>query len=178
MASPVAHTLAGAIIYLAASRNGPIRWGQFWTVIVAANLADFDLIPGILMGDHSMFHRTFSHSFLAVICVTGLLYLATFRLRPAEPTKLIIMVTLALLSQLLIDWVTFDGVAPQGIILFWPFNMEAFMYKHSIFLNIERNHVTSLPVIIHNLKAVGLEILVLGGPFFLLWWLRARRTAA
>jgi len=175
MASPVAHSLAGAIIYLAANRRRPFRWAPFWAVVIAANLADFDLLPGILLGHHSMFHRTFSHSLFAAAVVTAATYIIVHRKAWADPVRITVLVGLALLSQLLIDWFTLDAVAPHGIALFWPFSHEYYMSEHIIFLNIERNHVTTMPVILHNLKAVGLELMILGGPFLLLWWQRGRQ---
>ena len=176
MASPVAHSLAGAVIYLAVNRREPFRWTEFLTVIVAANLADLDLLPGILLGDDSMFHRTFSHSLAAAALVTGAVLLVCYRITPDRAPRITLMVGLALLSQLLIDWLSYDQSVPQGIALFWPFDPEYYMSENYIFLNVRRDNLNTMAVIIHNFKAVGWEIAILGGPFLLLCWQRARRS--
>lgn len=176
MASPVAHSLAGAVIYLAVKRREPFKWSEFLTVVLAANLADLDLLPGILMGDHSMFHRTFSHSLLLAAAVTGSFFFIYNRYAPSRAARLSLMVGLALLSQLLIDWLSFDESIPQGIAVFWPFSHEYYMSENWIFLNVRRDHLDTAAVIIHNLKAVGREIVLLAGPLLMVLLLQRQRS--
>lgn len=175
MASPIAHSLAGAVIYFAANRQRPIRWRELCAVIIAANLADFDLIPGLLLGDHNMFHRTFSHSLITAFAVSVVSYFIWRRFEPDHAQRVALLIGLALASQVLIDWLSYDPTVPQGIAVFWPFSQEYYMAYYTLFLNIERDYAMTLPVIKHNLKAVALELLILGGPFLWAWW-RFRHT--
>ena len=175
MASPIAHSLAGALIYFTANRQQPIRWPELFAVIIAANLADFDLIPGILLGEHSMFHRTFSHSLFTALAVATAGYFIWRRFEPGQALRVSFLIGLALVSQLLIDWLSYDPTVPQGIAVFWPFSHEYYMANKTLFLNIERDNVTTLPVIKHNMKAAAIELLVMGGPFlWALWRFRHR----
>lgn len=178
MASPVAHSLAGAIVYLATQRRtdgGDRR--RLWWLILAANLADFDLLPGVLIGNHSLFHRTFSHSISAALLVALLAYAAGHWRRQPQPWRMAVLMLVACGSHLLIDWMSFDPGPVAGIPLLLPFSGEHFMAEPSVFLNIERQQWLSGAVIIHNLKAVLLELLILGPPAAALWWWRCRRAS-
>ena len=174
MASPVAHSLAGALIYLACNgRRRPRGWDMLW-VILAANLADLDLIPGILLGDHNQFHRGASHSLLFALGL-GFAASAWLHWRQHPRARLLgSMITLALLSQLLIDWLSFDGSVPRGIPLLWPFSDQSLMSSETVFMNIRRDNLLTLPVLLHDVKAVMIEALLLGPPT---WWLWRRRRA-
>lgn len=168
MASPVAHTLAGAIIYLASRRNRGTNLHELAWIVVAANLADLDLVPSLLMGDDDLFHRTFSHSFSASLLFAAIV-LVVCRDRP-DSARFTLLMSTAYLSQLLIDWLSLDPGPESGIPLWWPWSHELYMSNPTLFLNIERDYLWTAPVIIHNLKAVALESLILGPPAVLLWW--------
>lgn len=177
MASPVAHTLAGAVIYLVARRNERFRPGEFLIVVLAANLADLDLIPGILMGDDKLFHRHASHSLAATAALVALFYGWLRYVRHPRTLSLTAMGGVALLSQLGIDWLSYDPTTPQGIPLLWPFQDQYFMSDTSVFMNIRRDSVFTAEVIIHNLKAVLREAAIMGGPVLVLIWARIRRQS-
>ena len=82
------------------------------------------------------------------------------------------MIMLALFSQLLIDWLSFDGSLPRGIPLLWPFSDQTLMSSETLFMNIRRDDLFTLPVLLHDVKAVMIEALLLGPPT---WWLWRRR---
>jgi len=178
VASPVAHSLAGAIIYLSARRDCNGGHQELWWLILAANLADFDLIPSLLMGDHGLFHRTFSHSISAAVVLAALVY-AVCRWRQYHyPLRMTLLISLAYGSQLLVDWLSYDPGPVAGIPLLYPFSHVHYMADPTVFLNIERNDLFSAGVIIHNLKAVLLEFLLLGPLAAGLWlWRRVRRKS-
>lgn len=178
MASPVAHSLAGAIIHLATRRNQDGYHHELWWLILAANLADVDLIPSLLMGDPGMFHRTFSHSIPAALLFALVVYLVCWWRGHRHPVRITMLMFAAYVSQLVLDWLSFDPGPVAGIPLFLPFSQEHYMADPTVFLNTERDGLFSRAVIIHNMKAVLLELLILGPPAALLWWWnrRAART--
>lgn len=176
MASPVAHSLAGAIIHFATRRGGDGNYQDFWWLILAANLADFDLIPSLLMGEHGLFHRTFSHSIPAAVMFALLVYTGFRWSRHEHAVRLSLLMFAAYASQLLVDWLSFDPGPVAGIPLLYPFSGEHYMANPTVFLNIERNELFSGAVIIHNIKAVLLEFVILGPPAAALWLWRKRTT--
>lgn len=176
MASPVAHSLAGAIIHLSSRRDGTGDHQGLWWLILAANLPDFDLIPSLLMGDHSLFHRIFSHSIPAALLFALIVYAACWWRGHQYPIRMTMLMFAAYVSQLLVDWLSFDPGPVAGIPLFFPFSQEHYMASPTLFLNIERNDLFSGAVIIHNIKAVMLELLILGPPAAALWWWRKRAS--
>lgn len=174
MASPVAHSLAGAIIYFAFRPRREWRAQELAWTLLAANLADLDLVPGLLIGAHALFHRTLSHSLLGA-GVFALLVLLVCRWRgTTQPSRTTLLLFAAYLSQILLDWLSLDIGPPRGLPLFWPLSSEHYMADPPVFLNIERSSPFTLPVIIHNTKAVLLEAGLLGPIALMAWWWRHR----
>jgi membrane-bound metal-dependent hydrolase YbcI (DUF457 family) len=175
MASPVAHSLAGAVIYLALSYKRTFNAKEFWLVILAANVADLDLLAGVLMGNVDAFHRTLSHSFLGTF-VAALIFSTYLWIKDETPVpRLHVMIILAVTSQLVVDWLSYDNSTPRGIPLLWPWSPEHYMSQAQLFLDIRRDHLLTLPVILHNLKAVTRELLILGPVALLAWWVAGIR---
>ncbi len=170
MASPVAHSLAGAVIYFALSHKRTFNAKEFWLVILAANIADFDLLAGLLIGNAEAFHRTISHSLLGTFFVALVFSACLWVKDETNIPRLYVMIILALTSQLLIDWASYDDSAPRGIPLIWPWSPEHYMSKTQLFLHVRRDHLLTMPVILHNLKAVSREMLILGPVALLGWW--------
>ena len=175
MASPIAHSLAGVIVYFACKRDHPFQTRELLIVVLAANVADLDLIPGLLLGDESLFHRSISHSLLAagVMAAVAAALLAWWRYPRAG--VLTVMIALALASQLLIDYLSFDDSAPQGFPLLWPFSDRAFMSEQTVFLNVRRDHLFTATVIMHNFKAALLELAIMAPPAWVAWYWRRQR---
>lgn len=161
MASPIAHSLAGVtIFYMACGWTGKSPW-FLAVLVVAACLPDFDLLPGLLIGNWDIFHRTFSHSIFTA-AFSGVLFFLCLHVFGVS-LKLIrsLLWTLAVFSHLLIDWLTFDNVSPRGIALFWPINNTHLMSKSTIFLHVDRDDVFTNDTILHNLQAGAIELLIL-----------------
>lgn len=166
------------MILLASRRGGTGDYRELLLVLLAANLADFDFIPGLLAGDHSLFHRGFSHSIPAALLFALVVYAACCWRRRPGAVRLGALAFAGYASHLVVDWLTFDPGPVAGIPLFLPFSHEHFMADPTVFLNIERSNALSGAVIIHNIKAVLLELLILAPPAMLMWlWSRkaARR---
>lgn len=175
MASPVAHSLAGAVIYLAFSHKRTFNAKEFWLVILAANVADFDLLAGLLIGDTEAFHRTISHSFLGTFVLALVFGTYLWTKDETNVPRLYVMIVLALTSQLLIDWISYDDSPPQGIPLLWPWSLEHYMSQTQLFLHVRRDEMLTMPVILHNLKAVSREMLILGPVALLTLWVAGIR---
>ena len=176
MASPIAHSLTGASIYFLSRRYPGERHTEIWWLIFAANAADFDLLPGLLLGDESMFHRTFSHSILFAVAFSIAVYLISSRAGHREPQRFAVLMFLAYLSQLLIDWFSYDQSTPQGIMVLWPLTREYYMSEPTVLLNISRTDAFSWPTIVHNLRAVALELVIFGPVTAYLWYRNGRHT--
>lgn len=174
MASPVAHSLAGAAIYFASRRRREWRARELGGFILAANLADLDLVPGLVIGDHALFHRKASHSILGAMVFASIVLVICRWHGHMNSARTTVLLSTVYLSQLLLDWLNLDTGSPAGIPLLWPFSDTHYMADPALFLNIERSNPLTIPVIIHNAKAVLLEVALLGPVTLMAWWWRLR----
>lgn len=158
MPTPVAHS----IISLSLSNKKPagssvFKWLAFWVVL--GNFADFDFLPGIMIGDPNRYHHGLSHSilFAIVLAITAyLLYPSFFKERRA-PFRTYLSVTLC---HLFLDLLTVDRVWPCGLPLFWPFSHTYYISPFSIFLNVNRGMCLHVLLTWHNLMAIALELAI------------------
>lgn len=166
MATPVAHCLAGySIYYLARSHSSTggtaVSGVLLATLLLGANLPDLDFLPGFLFGNPERFHREFSHSlaFAGMSVLPLIIYLKA----SAKPgvTGISICWLLAVLSHLLIDWLSLDTSIPSGIELLWPFSTQRFTADIPLFLGARRDELFSSFTISYNLIAITWEMLML-----------------
>lgn len=166
MATPVAHCLAGCSIYYLARVHPSVRLQSstqtlLIMLLAAASLPDFDFIPGLILGAPERFHREFSHSvaFTSLTTLMVLLYLKA----SARPAALLVSLSwfCAVLSHLLIDWLSLDTSDPIGIELFWPVSAERFSATNTAFLGVRREDILSEFSIGYNLFAVTWEVILL-----------------
>jgi membrane-bound metal-dependent hydrolase YbcI (DUF457 family) len=157
--SPVGHAL------------GAIAAG--WDVVprrdraVAAILASVAIAPDLdlLVGDH----RGISHS-LGMAIVAGLVTLAiTRRARWAAA------VTLAWGSHILLDWLSNDTRPPFGVMALWPFTREYYKAAFEVFPPVSRRYWESR-FWIYNLKALVVELLIMGPIAAVVIWRRRGQT--
>ena len=159
MPSPVGHAL-GAI---AAGWDVVPRRDRAVTAILAsvAIVPDLDL----LVGDH----RGISHS-LGMAIVAGLVTLAiTRRARWAAA------VTLAWGSHILLDWLSNDTRPPFGVMALWPFTREYYKAAFEVFPPVSRRYWESR-FWIYNLKALVVELLIMGPIAAVVIWRRRGQT--
>jgi membrane-bound metal-dependent hydrolase YbcI (DUF457 family) len=119
----------------------------------AAILAAVASAPDLDLLIHS--HRGQSHS-VGTACLAGAVaFLITRRPRWG------LAVALAWSSHVLLDWVSNDTRPPIGIMALWPFSHDYYKANIEIFPAISRRYWLA-EFWVYNLKAVAVELLVLG----------------
>ena len=128
MPSPLGHTLAGVCGFLL-NRQLMTSHHRIWLCgasVVIAILPDFDVVPGLLLGDPRMFHQKGTHSITAAV-VVGLLVGGVARRWKLNGLGWGIWGGGLYLSHLLLDLLVEDPSPPFGILLFWPFSEAYFV---------------------------------------------------
>ncbi len=102
---------------------------------LAAILPDLDCIPGLLIGAPKIFHRSFTHSFLAAILFSLMVYWVSKRLAPRERRRRTWGLGIAYTSHILLDFIQPDTNASNGlgISLFYPFKKQCYQIGWDFF---------------------------------------------
>ena len=173
MPSPVGHSLMGYIIYRAAVGSNTVeRWSLIALCVFAANAADLDFLPGLLVGDPGRYHHGPSHSLgFAVLFALACSFLLLLFKRAAIGWNFTIFFALYS-SHIALDYLSIDTTAPYGVPLLWPLS-DAYYIAPFAFLPGIRRAATSIEFIpslfsLHNLWAASVECLLLL-PFLLLF---------
>jgi membrane-bound metal-dependent hydrolase YbcI (DUF457 family) len=187
MASPVAHSFAGFWTFLAfvgRSRTGLAArcreyrkyLPQIAVLILLANLADFDFLPGfVLEGNANSLHRGFSHSLAAALFV-ALALSCIWRIMPGFWRSTLVYFT-AYGSHLLIDLFTGTRIgwthSGFGIPLFWPWSKE-FSSPLILIFGVHHNNFASL-FSLDNVWSCAYELLIFGAITVVIFALRTRK---
>lgn len=167
MPSPIGHSLMAYIMYRATPTSSPrVNLTRMGFYLLAANAADLDFIPGLLVGDPGLYHHGISHSlgFAALVAVVyGLLLMFATRQARWQP----FVISFALWSSHIgLDYFSIDPGLPYGVPLFWPLSDAYYIAPFPFFPEIRRSQVSSeflaSLVSLHNLWAISIELLVLG----------------
>jgi membrane-bound metal-dependent hydrolase YbcI (DUF457 family) len=154
MPSPLGHALAGyAAGTLVAGRPDGGTSGLDTIPGRAALFAGLACLPDVDLLFHS--HSTYTHSVGAMLIVTALAALAIRR------PLLVAACAAAYGSHLLLDWLGRDTNPPLGIMALWPFSRAYYMAPVPIIEPVSRNFHWQY-FWSHNLKVVGVEILIFG----------------
>ena len=148
MPSPVGHSLIGLAVGLGYGLPRT-RWRDvpaelkansafFLIAILLANAADLDYLPGLFMGDWNLYHHGSSHTLQWTLLVTVAVCMLWRAFRPEAGWRVFGFVFLVLLSHLLADWVTDDGSAPYGIMLFWPMSDSYYISPVKLFGQLQK----------------------------------------
>jgi membrane-bound metal-dependent hydrolase YbcI (DUF457 family) len=135
MCTPVGHSLCGVLIWTMLALPARRTLGYLWRwarrqweglllAVLMANLCDLDYLPGLFFGELNAWHHMYTHSIGWVVLAGVGTCLVWKGLEPATEDKCLLIVALALLSHLALDWLTRDGGPPFGILLGWPFSLE------------------------------------------------------
>jgi inner membrane protein len=167
MATPIGHLLAGAAIGTALSRGNDVPRAAAIGAL-AGIAADFDFLPGFMLGQLSRFHHQQSHSLMFALFATflAMVFAKEGKLRWA------LLVGLAYTSHLALDLITFDDSPPHGIPIFWPWATEVFHSPVTLFPNVPWGSGFVLSA--HNVNLLIRELGFLG-PLFLGAYFYARR---
>jgi len=128
-ASPFGHTLAGSVFGLNHSAVGSRKKLLLW-YIVAANAADFDFIPGIILGAPNVYHHGISHSIGAAFIFS--LMAATLLTKWLHLPRWTLFTGClgAYSTHLVMDYFAQDARPPIGIPIFWPFQEKYYTPAH------------------------------------------------
>lgn len=153
MPSPIGHALAGyaAGALVAGRPAGTLALDRI--PVRVALFAGLACLPDIDFLFHS--HSTYTHSVGAVLIVTVLAALLIRR------PSLVAACAAAYGSHLLLDWLGRDTNPPLGIMALWPFSRAYYMAPVPIIEPVSRNFHWEY-FWSHNLRVVGLEILIFG----------------
>ena len=93
-------------------------------LVVAGNAADFDFIPGILIGESGLFHHGPSHSLFAAVGFGALAAPFARWLGFDSARRCGVMMALAFASHVVLDMMATDDGWPSAVPLFWPISNE------------------------------------------------------
>jgi membrane-bound metal-dependent hydrolase YbcI (DUF457 family) len=131
-------------------------------VLLSASAPDLDFLPGILLGNESLFHRGAGHS-LAGSFLYGLSVLVPALILTRSWRKALQAAALGaglFLSHLLLDLVGRDPSPPHGIQVFWPFSDVYLVSPWHLFPHLER-HPFDWSVIPRAIPVVAAEVVLL-----------------
>ncbi len=166
MPSPIGHALAGAAVVWTADaldrrQSGPALLA---TAAVLAAAPDLDLLV-------PRFHRTATHSLMAVLLVFMIAAAVTGRV---TRWRIASICAAAYASHLLLDWLGADQFVPAGIQLLWPFEPQFFISGWDVFEQTERRHLFVKATIHQNLHAVAREVVIVAPVAAALWLVRVK----
>ena len=166
MPTPVGHLLSGISAYTILKPARPNRKWIFFAALFMAVMPDFDFVFGFFVDNPNRYHHHFTHS---IFFITVMSLFVAFILAQNSRAHLLadfVLLTVAGLSHLFLDMLAVDTSAPYGMPLFWPLSEKYVISPFSIFSDIQRashsGRFLSSLFNLHNLVAVGKEVLILG----------------
>jgi inner membrane protein len=193
MPSPIGHALAGvATAWLAesfAARTpdvtpgharplpanapdiGPTRFAAVLTLtcVLCAVVPDIDLV-------YLPFHRTATHSVTAVALTMIIAAGVTGWVTRRTWWRIALVCGLAYATHLLLDWAGADASPPYGIQAFWPFSARWFISPWIVFPGTERRDLFTETTILINVRALVVEVAILGPVAAAAWFRRTRKN--
>jgi len=121
------HGVAGLISAYYFNKERPGSW-EVLCCVLAANLPDLDYIPGFLAGTPKRFHPSFTHSFLAFIMFSTIVYGIAKSLRSINSRRWTLILSTAYASHLVLDIIQNDNYTANGvgIPLFYPLSRKCY----------------------------------------------------
>jgi inner membrane protein len=171
--SPVGHSIAGLTVHVLSSKDESELWSsrRALALVVAANAADLDLLPGLVDGRNH--HQQETHS-IGFALVAALCAWTAFRvLRWPRAGRLALACGAAWLTHLLLDYLNEDTNPPIGIPVFWPVSHGYWKFPWPIFFQIGRT--LTWQTLRSNTLAAAWEALALLPLLAVAWRFRAGR---
>ncbi len=181
MPSPVAHILAGGVLYLAGTSGKQASRLILGATILGSIAPDLDFLPGFLIGNPSAFHHGISHSsgFAFLFGILVFLVLRYFQYSDIA-ARAALMATLAYGFHAILDAVSV-GEGAKSVPLLWPFSPHDFGINIDLFGHFHHDGFADgiwSVVAWENLPALARELTVMGAPLLLLllWRVRGDRS--
>lgn len=170
MPSPIGHSLisVGASLFYKGEEKRFFRhWKFILFVILIGNLPDFDFIPGILMGNLSIFHSTYTHTIGFAVLVGFLVWAVSKIIHIKRPFGLALFSFILIILHLLADAFNYDSRPPLGVMLFWPITKKYFYMPLQIFFPFNRHDLgqffsTGNLIATISELSVGLPLILVG----------------
>ena len=169
MPTPAGHAVAGLAIVGLVARSQPIAASQIGVLIGCATAPDLDLILRLVDGANH--HRGPTHSFTAAV-IALVVGLVLGHLRFDVPPAWAMGAAWA--THVVLDFFGLDTTPPLGEMALWPFSAAFFTSSVPVFYDVPRSF--EYWAIVHNLKAVAIELVVLGPIAWVCWRKRPART--
>lgn len=181
MPTPIGHALMGGILHQG-TKTTKWDWKQFILIVIVANSADLDYLPGFFRGSPNLYHHGPSHSILAAFLVGLVIALMVKFVKKRDFWSAFVIYTSAYFSHVVLDYFAMDTKLPYGVPLFWPFISQYFISPIQIFSDIYKGstNVTFLMSVFetHNLIAIAIEIGILGPVWGFIFWIRRKLELA
>ncbi len=136
MPLPVLHSYAGYSLYKLDSKNRVNSFTLILFSMFAANAADLDFIPGILIGKAGYFHHGASHSFGAAIIfglISAIIFKAWKKFRFGDTFR---FSSLTYASHVILDAATHPG---EKMPIFWPLFCKPVSYAKETLIPVFQN---------------------------------------
>lgn len=135
MPSPLAHTAIGYVIAkVSVNLNDSKLRSQkgiriLLAIIIVSLLPDFDVVPGVLLGNFGKYHNNITHSLFFGLAVSIAIGFIVHRAWNINIWKSITTILISYEMHVVLDFFT-NG---RGVMLFWPFSSMRFHSKFIIF---------------------------------------------
>ena len=143
-------------------------WREAGLFAALGALPDIDL----LFGAHS--GPTHSLGATAIVGLTALVL--AWHLRARRPSLLALACAAAYASHVLLDWLGSDSSPPLGVMALWPFSSAHYESDLHVFMAISRRYYQGWVFVAQNVRAVCLEMVILGPILVLVGRFRRRQT--
>ena len=131
MPLPVLHSYAGYSLYKLDPKNRINNFTLILFSMFAANAADLDFIPGILIGKAERFHHVATHSFGAAI-IFGLIFAFVFKIwKKLDFKNTFRLSSLSYASHVFLDVVTHPA---EKMPVFWPLFCKPLSFTKETFI--------------------------------------------
>lgn len=168
MATPIGHALFGATIgsFVEPERiHSRTRNEAMLLAGLVATIPDFDVIPGLVVGQPILYHSGISHS-LGFALLISLLIATICHIRNRSFVGIFVLCLLAYSSHLMLDFFATDGRAPYGIPIAWPLIQDHFIspipllpgVRHASFSSASTQTFISGLLTVRNVKTVAIEV--------------------
>lgn len=180
MPTPIGHSLAGAIIYTATTKERYLLKSWKWLVVcvVFAALADIDFAPALFgkLDLANRVHRHLTHTLLFAIASGAAAFGVLKILRRPQAARDSLVLFLCLASHILLDMLGKDTRPPFGVPFLWPFVGRSFKLPVELFPDLHKSTYAEI-FSLHNMGVVAYEVMVFGSILSILIVIKRRRES-